>query len=172
MNYEAVDKGINALVKVDVPESWKQAADEEVEEKEVPDFIKNVVFTMNRQEGDKLPVSTFVGREDGSWPNGTSAYEKRGIAVHVPEWQVDKCIQCNQCALVCPHAVIRPFLLNEEEKKNAPETFVTKKAIGKGLQGLEFRIQVSPLDCTGCGVCANTCPAKEKALIMKPFEEQ
>lgn len=172
MNYEAVDKGINALVKVDVPESWKQAADEEVEEKEVPDFIKNVVFTMNRQEGDKLPVSTFVGREDGSWPNGTSAYEKRGIAVHVPEWQVDKCIQCNQCALVCPHAVIRPFLLNEEEKKNAPETFVTKKAIGKGLQGLEFRIQISPLDCTGCGACANTCPAKEKALIMKPFEEQ
>jgi len=172
MNYQAVDRGIDALVKVNVPESWKNATDEKVEEKEVPDFIKNVVIPMNKQEGDKLPVSTFVGREDGSWPNGTSAYEKRGIAVFVPEWQMDKCIQCNQCALVCPHAVIRPFLLNEEEKKNAPETFATKKAVGKGLEGLEFRIQISPLDCTGCGVCANTCPAKEKALIMKPFEEQ
>ncbi len=172
MNYEAVDRGIDALVKVNVPESWKNAVDEKVEEKEVPDFIKNVVIPMNRQEGDKLPVSTFVGREDGSWPNGTSAYEKRGIAVFVPEWQIDKCIQCNQCAFVCPHAVIRPFLLNEEEKKNAPASFETKKAVGKGLEGLEFRIQVSPLDCTGCGVCANTCPAKEKALIMKPFEEQ
>ena len=172
MNYEAVDRGIDALVKVNVPESWKNAVDEKVEEKEVPEFIKNVVIPMNRQEGDKLPVSTFVGREDGSWPNGTSAYEKRGIAVFVPEWQIDKCIQCNQCAFVCPHAVIRPFLLNEEEKKNAPESFATKKAIGKGLEGLEYRIQVSPLDCTGCGVCANTCPAKEKALIMKPFEEQ
>ena len=172
MNYQAVDRGIDALVKVDVPESWKNAEDEKVEEKEVPEFIKNVVIPMNRQEGDKLPVSTFVGREDGSWPNGTSAYEKRGIAVLVPEWQIDKCIQCNQCAFVCPHAAIRPFLLNEEEKKNAPESFATKKAIGKGLEGLEYRIQVSPLDCTGCGVCANTCPAKEKALIMKPFEEQ
>jgi pyruvate-ferredoxin/flavodoxin oxidoreductase len=172
MNYEAVDRGIDALVKVNVPESWKNAVDEKVEEKEVPDFIKNVVIPMNRQEGDKLPVSTFVGREDGSWPNGTSAYEKRGIAVFVPEWQIDKCIQCNQCAFVCPHAAIRPFLLNEEEKKNAPASFETKKAVGKGLEGLEFRIQVSPLDCTGCGVCANTCPAKEKALIMKPFEEQ
>ena len=172
MNYQAVDRGIDALVKVDVPESWKNAEDEKVEEKEVPEFIKNVVIPMNRQEGDKLPVSTFVGREDGSWPNGTSAYEKRGIAVLVPEWQIDNCIQCNQCAFVCPHAAIRPFLLNEEEKKNAPESFATKKAIGKGLEGLEYRIQVSPLDCTGCGVCANTCPAKEKALIMKPFEEQ
>src|SRR5690606_6043507 len=115
---------------------------------------------------------TFVGREDGVFPHGTAAYEKRGIAVEVPEWIADNCIQCNQCAYVCPHAAIRPFLLNEEEKKNAPEGFETKKAIGKGLEGLEFRIQVSTLDCTGCGNCANICPAKEKALIMKPFEEQ
>ena len=173
MNFEAVDRGIDALVKVEVPESWKDAVDEEKEdEKEIPEFIKNVVIPMNRQEGDKLPVSTFVGREDGVFPHGTAAYEKRGIAVEVPEWIADNCIQCNQCAYVCPHAAIRPFLLNEEEKKNAPEGFETKKAIGKGLEGLEFRIQVSTLDCTGCGNCANICPAKEKALIMKPFEEQ
>ena len=173
MNFEAVDRGIDALVKVEVPESWKDAVDEEKEdEKEIPEFIKNVVIPMNRQEGDKLPVSTFVGREDGVFPHGTAAYEKRGIAVEVPEWIADNCIQCNQCAFVCPHAAIRPFLLNEEEKKNAPEGFETKKAIGKGLEGLEFRIQVSTLDCTGCGNCANICPAKEKALIMKPFEEQ
>ncbi|GMG96794.1 pyruvate:ferredoxin (flavodoxin) oxidoreductase [Tepidimicrobium xylanilyticum] len=172
MNFEAVDRGIDALVKVEVPESWKDAVDEVKEEKEVPEFIKNVVTPMNRQEGDKLPVSTFVGREDGVFPHGTAAYEKRGIAVEVPEWIIDNCIQCNQCSYVCPHAAIRPFLLNEEEKKNAPEGFETKKAIGKGLEGLEFRIQVSTLDCTGCGNCANVCPAKEKALIMKPFEEQ
>ena len=96
----------------------------------------------------------------------------RGIAVNVPVWQIDNCIKCNQCAYVCPHAAIRPFLLTEEEKKNAPESFATKKAIGKGLEGLEFRIQVSPLDCTGCGSCANVCPSKKKSLIMKPFEEQ
>lgn len=173
MNFEAVDRGIDALVKVEVPESWKDAvAEEKEDEKEIPEFIKNVVIPMNRQEGDKLPVSTFVGREDGVFPHGTAAYEKRGIAVEVPEWIADNCIQCNQCAYVCPHAAIRPFLLNEEEKKNAPEGFETKKAIGKGLEGLEFRIQVSTLDCTGCGNCANICPAKEKALIMKPFEEQ
>ena len=173
MNYLAVDRGIDALVKVEIPEAWKNAVDEKVaEEKEVPDFIKNVVVPMNKQEGNKLPVSTFVGREDGSFPHGTSAYEKRGIAVNVPEWQLDNCIQCNQCSYVCPHAAIRPFLLNEEEKKNAPEAFATKKAVGKGLEGLEFRIQVSPLDCTGCGSCANVCPAKQKALVMKPFEEQ
>ena len=173
MNYQAVDRGIDALVKVDIPEEWKNAEDtKKAEEKEVPDFIKNVLIPMNRREGDKLPVSTFVGREDGSFPNGTAAYEKRGIAVNVPEWQIDNCIQCNQCAYVCPHAAIRPFLLTEEEKKNAPESFATKKAIGKGLEGLEFRIQVSPLDCTGCGSCANVCPSKKKSLIMKPFEEQ
>lgn len=173
MNYEAVDKGIEALVKVNVPESWKDAKDEEVEEKkDVPEFIKNVLEPMNRQEGDDLPVSAFVGREDGSFPHGTSAYEKRGIAVEVPHWIKENCIQCNQCSLVCPHAVIRPILVDEEEKKNAPETFETIKATGRGLEGLEFRIQISPLDCTGCGNCADICPAKEKALVMTPFEEE
>ena len=173
MNYKAVEQGIESLVKIDIPEEWKHAEDEPlVCEKELPEFITDVVIPMTRQEGDKLPVSTFVGREDGVFPHGTAAYEKRGIAVDVPEWIIDNCIQCNQCAFVCPHAAIRPFLLTEEEKKNAPENFETKKAIGKGLEGLEFRIQVSPLDCTGCGNCANVCPSKEKALVMKPFEEQ
>ena len=128
--------------------------------------------SMNAQQGDKLPVSTFVGREDGAFPQGTAAYEKRMIAVDVPEWQIDNCIQCNQCSYVCPHAAIRPFLLDEAEAKNAPQGFFGKKAIGKQLDGLQFRIQVSPLDCTGCGSCAQVCPAKEKALVMKPVEEQ
>jgi pyruvate-ferredoxin/flavodoxin oxidoreductase len=174
MNHEAVDRGINSLVKVEIPESWRnaEATEEAAATKEVPEFIKNVLIPMNRQEGDKLPVSTFVGREDGTFPQGTAAYEKRGIAVNVPEWQIDKCIQCNQCAFACPHAAIRPFLLDEDEVKNAPEGFKTKKAIGKGFDGLEYRIQVSTLDCTGCGVCVDVCPAKEKALIMKPLEEQ
>ncbi|KNF09152.1 pyruvate-flavodoxin oxidoreductase NifJ [Gottschalkia purinilytica] len=174
MNYEAVDKGLNALVKVDVPSSWASLSEneEKVEDDNKPDFIKNVLEPISRQEGDNLPVSTFVGAEDGRFPNGTTAYEKRGIAVTVPEWQIDKCIQCNQCSFICPHATIRPFLLNEEERANAPEGLKTKKALGKGLEGLEYRMQVSPLDCTGCGNCADICPAKEKALIMKPAEEQ
>ncbi len=173
MNYKAVDRGIDALVKVDIPANWKDSAEEEAaSSKEVPDFIKDVMIPMTRQEGDKLPVSTFVGREDGVFPHGTAAYEKRGIAVNIPEWQVDNCIQCNQCSFVCPHAAIRPILLTEEEVNNSPEAFETKKAMGKGLEGLQYRIQVSPLDCTGCGNCANVCPAKEKALVMKPLEEQ
>lgn len=173
MNHKAVDRGIDALVKVDIPESWKDAevAEETAVSADVPEFIKDVLIPMNRQEGDKLPVSTFVDKEDGIFPHGTAAYEKRGIAVNIPEWQVDNCIQCNQCAFVCPHAAIRPFLLNEEEVKNKPESFETKKALGKGLEGLEYRIQVSALDCTGCGNCANVCPAKDKALVMKPLEE-
>jgi pyruvate-ferredoxin/flavodoxin oxidoreductase len=172
MNNQAIDSGIEALVKVDVPASWANAMDEAAAAREVPEFIGNIADVMNRQEGDKLPVSAFIGREDGTFPMGTTKYEKRGIAVSVPEWQMDKCIQCNQCAYACPHAAIRPFLLNEEEVKNAPEGFASKKAIGKGFEGLSFRLQVSTLDCTGCGVCANVCPAKEKALVMKPFETQ
>ena len=172
MNYAAVDKGINALHKVEVPANWKGAEEEAAAAAEVPDFIKNVLTPMNRQEGDILPVSTFVGAEDGTFPMGTSAYEKRGIAVHVPEWQMDKCIQCNQCAFVCPHAAIRPVLATAEEVAKAPAGFKTKKAIGKGLEGLEYRIQVSTMDCTGCGNCADICPSKEKALIMQPTETQ
>ena len=172
MNFEAVDKGVNALVEVDVPSTWAEIEEAKSVEREVPDFIQNVVDVMNKQEGDKLPVSTFKGIEDGTFPHGTARYEKRGIAVNVPVWQIENCIQCNQCAYVCPHAAIRPFLLNEDEVKNAPEGFEYKKAIGRGFDGLNYSLQVSVLDCTGCGVCANVCPSKNKALIMEPLEGQ
>ncbi len=182
MNQAAVQKGISELVKVEIPESWKNAVDSDANsglaipyrEDEKPEFVKNVVDVMNRQEGDALPVSTFVGREDGTFPQGTAEYEKRGIAVEVPKWLPEHCIQCNQCAFVCPHAVIRPTLLNEEEKAKAPDSFETVTAIGKGLEGLEYRLQISPLDCTGCGNCADICPGKKgnKALVMTPIAEE
>ena len=183
MNQEAVQKGISELVKVDIPEEWKNAVDDNnansglavpFTEDEKPEFVKNVADVMNRQEGDSLAVSTFAGREDGTFPHGTAAYEKRGIATTVPKWHPENCIQCNQCAFVCPHAVIRPTLLDEAEKANAPENFETLKAIGKGLEGLEYRIQVSTLDCTGCGNCADICPGKKgnKALVMSPIAEE
>ena len=172
MNCEAVDQGMHALVKIDVPASWADAVDEEKVEVDEPAFIKNILRPMTAVEGNSLPVSAFDENIDGRFPAGTAAYEKRCIAVDVPEWQVDNCIQCNQCSVVCPHAAIRPILLTEEEAANAPEAFVTKKAVGKGLEGLQYRIQVSAMDCTGCGNCADICPAKTKALVMKPMEEQ
>ena len=172
LNNDAIDLGVKAIVKVVVPEAWKTAVDEAKKEEEVPAFIKNIMVPMNRNEGDTLPVSAFIGMEDGTFPSGTAAFEKRAIAVNVPEWQVDKCIQCNQCSYVCPHAVIRPFLTTDAEVAAAPEGYVTKKAVGKGLEGLNFRMDVSVLDCTGCGNCAQVCPAKEKALIMKPIDTQ
>ena len=136
-----------------------------------PDFVKNVVNPMNAQQGDKLPVSAFTGREDGSFPMGTSRFEKRMIAIDVPQWQPENCIQCNQCSLVCPHAAIRPIVLNAEEEANKPEGMTTIKANGKEFEGMTFRIQVSPMDCTGCGSCANVCPAKNKALVLHSVEE-
>lgn len=175
MNYAAVDAGgmEGNLVKVNVPAEWKNLPDEmPAQNTERPAFIRQVVDVMNAQNGDSLPVSAFVGREDGTFPCGTAKFEKRGIAVNVPEWQIDNCIQCNQCAYVCPHASIRPFLMTEEELAAAPAGTVAKPAIGKELAGYKFRIQVSPLDCTGCGNCADVCPAKNKALIMKPLESQ
>ena len=173
MNYAAVDKGVEGLVEIKIPSSWGNTIKEDkFENMELPDYIKNVLIPINAQEGDKLPVSIFSGREDGTVPLGTSAYEKRGIAVDVPVWNIDNCIQCNQCSFVCPHAAIRPFLANEEETKNAPEGFKLKKAVGKGFENLNYRIQVDVLDCTGCGVCAETCPAKGKALKMEQAETQ
>ena len=173
MNYQSVDRGIESLVKVKIPENWKDAVEvEDIKGAQEPDFIKNILRVINRQEGDSIPVSAFVGAEDGTFPLGTAAYEKRGIAVNVPEWQKDNCIQCNQCSYICPHAVIRPALLTGEEMKNAPEKFETIGAKGKGLEQFAYRIQVSILDCTGCGNCANICPAKEKALVMKPLDSQ
>ena len=175
MNYAAVDAGGKEgnLVKVNVPAEWKNLPDEMPGHNgNRPEFIRNVVDVMNAQKGDDLPVSAFVGREDGTFPCGTAKYEKRGIAVNVPEWQVENCIQCNQCAYVCPHAAIRPFLMTSEELAAAPAGTQSKPAIGKELAGYQFRIQVSPLDCTGCGNCADVCPAKTKALVLKPLESQ
>jgi pyruvate-ferredoxin/flavodoxin oxidoreductase len=174
MNYAAVEAGGKNVIKVDVPAEWKniKIGEEKVNGKR-PEYITKVVDVINGQSGDDLPVSTFVGSEDGTFPLGTAAYEKRGIAVNVPEWQADNCIQCNQCAYVCPHAAIRPFLLDEEEVNNAPEGTEVKVATpSKTFGGLNFRIQVSVLDCTGCGNCADVCPSKEKALIMKPLGTQ
>ena len=168
MNYAAIDAGVDSVVEVMIPESWATAEDKPVVKKSVPAFISDVVEVMNAQEGDKLPVSAFVDREDGTFPQGTAKYEKRGIAVDIPIWNVDNCIQCNQCSLVCPHAAIRPFLLDEEEARKAP--FVTKVGM-KGYENYQYRMQVSALDCTGCGTCVATCPAKEKALIMAPLKE-
>ena len=172
MNYKAVDMGASAYEKVEIPSAWLDAKDEEKKELDLPDFIKNIVKPMEEQKEDDIPVSAFKDIDNGEWETATTQYEKRGVALNVPQWQIDKCIQCNQCSFVCPHAVIRPFLVTEEEKAKAPEGFETKKAIGKGLEDYEFRIQISPLDCTGCGNCADVCPAPQKALIMKPFEEE
>ena len=172
MNQKAIDMGVEAVHQVTVPASWSGADCVEESTKDEPAFIKDILRPMNAQEGDDLPVSAFVEREDGTFPMGTSAYEKRGIAVDVPEWIMENCIQCNQCSFVCPHAAIRPFLLDEEEQKAAPETFETLKAMGKEFAGMTYRIQVSTLDCTGCGNCADICPAKTKALEMKPVEPQ
>ena len=165
MNYEAVDKGASAYEKIEIPEEWLNAKDEEKEEVKLPDFIEKIVKPMEEQKEDELPVSLFKDLDNGAWDTGTTQYEKRGVALNVPEWQIDNCIQCNQCSFVCPHAVIRPFLVTEDEKSNLPAGFETKKAIGKGLEGYEFRIQISPLDCTGCGNCADVCPAPNLSLI-------
>ena len=172
MNYAAVDAGGNAVVKVEVPAEWTnielKPADHGVDMAR-PEFVRNIVDPINALKGDLLPVSAFNGREDGTWENGTAAWEKRGIAVNVPEWQVDKCIQCNQCAYVCPHAVIRPFLATETEAAASGTEW--KQGLGDTKE-YKFRIQISPLDCTGCSNCVDVCPAKEKALVMRPLEEQ
>lgn len=170
MNVDAVDRARDALKKIKVPKAWVTAGHEVYSEEKEPEFVKNVMKPMLIQQGDKLPVSAFS--PDGIFPTGTTRYEKRGIAINVPEWISENCIQCNQCAFVCPHAVIRPVLAKEEDLQNAPKGFVTVEAKGKELKGLRYRIQISPLDCTGCSNCANICPAKKKALIMKPLATQ
>ena len=171
MNNAAIDKGIDAIVAVDVPASWAEAGDTVAEAATGNEFIDKLLVPMNKLEGDKLPVSVFADYADGTFPSGTAAYEKRGIAIDVPEWQMDTCIQCNQCAFVCPHAAIRPVLMTEEEAAKAPATLPSKPAIG--AKGLMFSMSISPLDCTGCGNCAQVCPApKGKALVMKPLDTQ
>ncbi|MFA8433111.1 MAG: pyruvate:ferredoxin (flavodoxin) oxidoreductase [Marinifilaceae bacterium] len=175
MNFAAVDAGGENVVEVEVPAEWKNIEEkaEAVGSNNRPKFIAEVCDPMNAQKGDDLPVSAFAGREDGTFPAGTTKYEKRGVAVNVPEWNDETCIQCNQCAYVCPHAAIRPFLLTEEEVANAPAGTAVKPATGKDLKGLNFRIQVAVEDCTGCGNCVDICPApKAKALVMEPLETQ
>ncbi|MFI3304760.1 MAG: pyruvate:ferredoxin (flavodoxin) oxidoreductase [Rikenellaceae bacterium] len=168
MNYAAVDAGGDAVIKIEVPAEW---ADIEVKaeaavEAAGTEFVKKIVHPINALKGDDLPVSAFNGIEDGTWENGTAAFEKRGIAVNVPEWIVDNCIQCNQCAYVCPHAAIRPFLATDEEA--AASGLEWKQGMGE-TKIYKFRIQLSPLDCTGCSNCVDVCPSKTKALVMKPL---
>ncbi len=175
MNFAAIDKGAEGLIEVTVDPAWANLTPEEAHVKEGrPHFVETIADVINHSKGDTLPVSAFVDYADGTMPNGTAAYEKRGIANFVPKWIEENCIQCNQCAYVCPHAVIRPFLVTEAEKEQAPEGTRTLKAIGKGLDGLEYCIQVSTLDCTGCEVCAHICPGKKgnKALVMVPISEE
>lgn len=172
MNMEAVDAGINAPIKVDVPKAWKNAADDvQGAGDSVPDFISDILRPINAQKGDDLPVSTFMASRDGVMPLGTSRFEKRNIATSVPVWDPAECIQCNQCAYVCPHAVIRPFLLDEDEVKNKPESFTVADAKGKGFEDYKYSIKVSTHDCTSCGVCVATCPKGGKAIKMTPVAE-
>ena len=170
-NYAAVDRG-GEYKQLTVDPAWADLPDDPRATNNDPAFINEVVRTINAQDGDQLPVSAFKGREDGTWMQGTAYFEKRGVATFVPEWNMDNCIQCNKCAYVCPHASIRPFVLDEEEQKGA--NFPQLKAQGKMFAGMNFRIQVDVLDCTGCGNCADVCPGKkgEKALVMKHLETQ
>ena len=181
MNYKAIDAGVNAIVKVEIPESWKtisvEAPDVKVEgdRPELVKFVKEILMPVNNQDGDSIPVSAFMPHMDGTFPQGAAAYEKRGIAVDVPEWTAANCLQCNQCAYVCPHATIRPFALNAEEAANAPEsTKYAPKMIGKGCEGYKFTMAISPLDCMGCALCVNVCPTKpeKRALKMVPQASQ
>ncbi|GHT00975.1 pyruvate-flavodoxin oxidoreductase [Synergistales bacterium] len=177
MNDDAVDAGHKSLIEIKVPASWATAADKTVVKEgmpsEIPAFVEDVCMVVNAQEGDSLPVSAFVGGyEDGHFPSGTSAFEKRGVAINVPEWKSDKCIQCNQCAMVCPHAAIRPFLLDAAEESAAPKGFGAAEPKAKALKDLsyKYKMQVSVLDCLGCGNCADICPVS--ALEMKPIATQ
>jgi pyruvate-ferredoxin/flavodoxin oxidoreductase len=175
MNFAAIDAGGENVVKVDIPVEWKniELGTPELDESLRPKYISKFVDVINAQKGDEIPVSMFVDYEDGTFEAGTAAYEKRGIAVNVPIWISDNCIQCNQCAYVCPHAAIRPFLLSKEEAENAPAGTELRDATpSKTFPGLQFRIQVSVLDCTGCGNCADVCPSKVKSLEMVPLDTQ
>ena len=169
MNMAAVDAGINSPVKVNVPADWANAADDRTVDESLPDVVKNIVVPCNRQRGDDLPVSAFLPYQDGTYPLGTSKYDKRGIAAFLPQWDSTKCLQCNQCTFVCPHAAIRAYLVDEEEAAAAPAAFTTVPA--KGAKGLQYRLQVSTLDCTGCGSCAASCLSKDKALTMQPVDD-
>ena len=169
-NLEAIDAGVSAPVKVEVPESWKTAEDAPKAPRDVPAVVTEILDPLNAQKGDDLPVSQLMRYKNGIMDMGLTAYEKRRIATRVPVWNAEACIQCNKCAYVCPHAVVRPYLLTENEKQNAPADLKSAPAKGKQAAGLHFTMQVSEADCTGCGSCANVCPAKGKALTMVPID--
>ena len=180
-NWNAIDAGHQNIVKVDVPASWKDCADTQMgmpavtcENKELQDFVNNIQIPCNAQEGDSLPVSTFKDMADGTFPQGSAAFEKRGIAIDVPAWNGDNCIQCNFCSYVCPHAVIRPVVMTDAELKKAPALAQKKAKPMTGMPGYNFVMTMSALDCTGCGSCVNVCPGKkgEKALALQPLETQ
>ena len=181
MNYKAIDAGVDAIVKVEIPASWKTAEAAcdcnkvEGDRPELVKFVENILIPVSKMNGDSLPVSAFLDHVDGTFPQGAAAYEKRGVAVDVPEWIPENCIQCNQCSYVCPHATIRPFAMDEKEAAAAPaSTKFTAKMIGKGCENYRFSIAVSPLDCMGCALCVNVCPTKpeKRALKMVPQESQ
>lgn len=170
MNLAAIDEGIRGVTEVPVPDCWKDASDcIPTQGNADPEFIEKILRPCNALKGDDLPVSTFLGYEDGTMPLGTTAYEKRGIATQIPVWDSSACIQCNRCSFVCPHAVLRPYLLDEAENANAPDGFVTVAA--KGTKGLFYSLQISEMDCTGCGSCAASCPMSGKALRMEPVTD-
>ena len=172
MNLAAIERGLTDMVEIPVPAAWAELKDEElVVDGDLPEYVQKVLIPMNRADGDNIPVSTFTKYADGVMPIAMARYEKRGVADNVPVWDPAKCIGCNRCSLVCPHAAIRPFLFTEEEAAAAPASCETKKALGKGFEGLRYRIQVGVLDCQGCGSCVNVCPAKEKALTMVPLDD-
>ena len=170
MNYAAVDRGICGAVKIDYPASWAELTDETpAPRKDVPEFVTKIMEPVNNMHGDELPVSAFVGLEDGTWPQATSKYEKRGVAVKIPAWDASKCVQCNQCSYVCPHAAIRPFLLTEQEVANAPEKMDVADTKPKASE-YKYRLQCAVLDCQGCGSCVTVCPTK--AISMEPLDTQ
>jgi pyruvate-ferredoxin/flavodoxin oxidoreductase len=178
MNHAAIDQGVNGFKKVNIPAEWATATSEvanvkvEGKNKVLVDYVNNIMIPVNAQQGDSLPVSAFIDMADGTFPQGSAAYEKRGVAVDVPEWQPENCIQCNFCSYVCPHAVIRPFALTAAEAEKAPKSLITKDM--NGMPGYKLSINISTLDCVGCGSCANVCPGMKgnKALVMKPIDSQ
>lgn len=174
MNMAAIDSGIHGVQPVEIPADWATAQDGPAMDQPQPDwppFIRKILCPLNAQKGDDLPVSAFLEYADGTMPLGTTAYEKRGIATELPVWNPEACIQCNRCSYVCPHGVLRPYLLTEEERQKAPAGFQTAPAKGPQAEGLFYALQISNLDCTSCGSCASVCPAKEKALVMRPAHE-
>ena len=172
-NIAAINQTVELLHQVQVPETWaKVEIPKKIRQTPVTQYVEQIVEPINSQQGNSLTVNDLVinGMTDGTLPTGTAKFEKRGVALEVPHWISDRCTMCNECSFVCPHAAIRPFLADEEEMEAAPEGYIVREM--RGADGQKYRIQVSVEDCTGCGLCVEACPAKGKALVMKPYEEE